>query len=175
MDFQKTLRDIKSLKIQGAEHIALSGVRALKTIVHKSKARTSKEFLHHLNKARKDLISIRPTEPFLRNCLSYIFSHSKEKELRAIEWIEKFAREYRKIWEKEIIDREFSEQRCPDCPLSESSILGHCQIHDRWLELLQQYANDEINSKKYVENTLKLLSQHKENLKIKLNVLKEIG
>ena len=97
----------------------------------------------------------------------------KEKELRAIEWIEKYAREYRKIWEKDIINKEFASQRCPDCPLTALNMLEHCKIHDQWLELLRQYVTDEINSKKYVKKTLNLLAQNKENLKIKLSMIKE--
>ena len=97
----------------------------------------------------------------------------EEKQLRAIEWIEKYAREYRERWVNEIIDNKFSSQRCSDCPLSEINILEHCQIHEHWLELLQQYAADEINAKIYVENTLKLLAQHKEDIKMKLSMLQE--
>lgn len=117
-------------------------------------------------------------QEFIQKQLNAIQAHiekfpSEEQELRAIEWIEKYAREYRKTWEKEMIDREFSDQRCPDCPLSEVVNFKHCQIHDQWLELLEQYVADEINSKKYVENALKLLVQHKENLKIKLSMFKK--
>jgi hypothetical protein len=97
----------------------------------------------------------------------------EEQGLRAIEWIEKYACKYRKRWMKEIIDKKFSSQRCPDCPLSEINILEHCQIHEQWRELFQQYAADEINSKIYIENTLKLLAQHKEDLKIKLSMLQK--
>ena len=96
-----------------------------------------------------------------------------EQELRAIEWIEEYARKYRKTWEKETIDKEFFNQRCPDCPLSETGGSQHCKIHDQWLELLEQYVAGEINSKKYVENSLKLLTQHKEDLKIKLNMFND--
>ena len=98
----------------------------------------------------------------------------EEKGLRAFEWIKKNAHEYRERWVKEVIDKKFSDQRCPDCPLSGSSNLDHCQIHEQWLKLLQQYAADEINVKIYVENALNLLTQHKEDLKIKLSMLGEM-
>lgn len=117
-------------------------------------------------------------QAFIQKQLKAIQAHikkfpSEEQELRAIEWIEKYARAYRKTWEKEMIDREFSDQRCPDCPLAKVDNLEHCQIHDQWLELLEQYVAGGINSRKYVENVLKLLVQHKENLKIKLSMLKK--
>jgi len=91
----------------------------------------------------------------------------EEQESRAIEWIEEHSREYRKAWEKEVVTKEFSEQRCPDCPLSENGSSRHCQIHDQWRELLRQYATDKISSSKYVKSALTLLAQHKEHLKIK--------
>ena len=117
-------------------------------------------------------------QEFIQKQLKAIQTHikkfpSEEQELRAIEWIEKYARAYRKTWEKEMVDREFSDQRCPDCPLSEADNFKHCQIHDQWLELLEQYVAGGINSRKYVENVLKLLVQHKENLKIKLSMLEK--
>ena len=117
---------------------------------------------------------------FIQNQLKAIQAYiekfpPEEKGLRAIEWIEKYAREYRERWVKEVIDKKFSSQRCQDCPLSEANLLEHCQIHEQWLELLQQYAADEINAKIYVENTLNLLTQHKEDLKMKLSTFEGRG
>lgn len=117
-------------------------------------------------------------QEFVQKQLKAIQTHiekfpPQEQELRAIEWIEKYAREYRKTWEREMVDREFSDQRCPDCPLSRVDNFKHCQIHDQWLELLEQYVAGEINTRKYVETALNLLVQHKESLKIKLNMLKK--
>ena len=117
-------------------------------------------------------------EEFVQKQLKAIHGHiekfpPEEQELRAIEWIEEYARRYRKTWEKETVDKEFLNQRCPDCPLSKTGGSGHCQIHDQWLELLEQYVAGGINSKEYVENTLKLLARHKEDLKIKLSVLRK--
>ena len=99
----------------------------------------------------------------------------EEKDLRAIEWIEKYACEYRERWEKEVIGKNFSSQRCSDCPLSDSNNLEHCQIHDQWLELLQNYSSNKINSKNYVKNTLKLLVQHKHELKMRSGMMREAG
>jgi hypothetical protein len=93
----------------------------------------------------------------------------EERQQRAIEWIEKNAAEYRKTWEKDIIDNAFSGERCPDCPLAETDNNEHCQVHDEWLKLLEQYAADRINSKQYVKDGLALLARHKDNLRIKVN------
>jgi len=96
----------------------------------------------------------------------------EEQEMRAIEWIEMYARKYRKTWEKESAAQEVSESRCEDCPLAKPEVLGHCDIHDQWLDLLQHYTAEDMTSKEYIENTLRLLGKHKEDLKVKLSQLK---
>lgn len=93
----------------------------------------------------------------------------EERESRTLEWIEENAAQYRKRWENDIIGREASCKRCPDCPLSDTGENEHCEIHNQWLELLEQYISGKINSKKYVQDGLKLLAGHKEDLRIKLS------
>ena len=61
----------------------------------------------------------------------------EERGLQAIKWIERYASEYRKNWNKEVISKEVSEHKCPDCPLQNGTDSGHCEIHDQWVELLQ--------------------------------------
>ncbi len=95
----------------------------------------------------------------------------EEQESRAIRWIEQYASEYRKAWNKKIVTNEASDHKCPDCPLQDDNTSGHCQIHDQWIELLQKYAADEIDSQEYVVNALSLLAVHKEDLRIKLSNL----
>jgi ribose 1,5-bisphosphate isomerase len=55
----RTVKDIKSIKIQGAHHIAIAAIKAW------MKAKDKK-------KTAKKLISARPTEPMLRNSLMYL-------------------------------------------------------------------------------------------------------
>jgi len=95
----------------------------------------------------------------------------EERGLQAIKWIEQYASEYRKAWNKEIITKEVSAHKCPDCPLQNQTTTGHCEIHDQWMELLQRYITDEIDSRQYVKNTLLLLATHREDLRIKLSAL----
>lgn len=64
MDFNKILKDIKSLKIQGAENVARAGIRALK-------------IKHDENSVNK-IISLRPTEPCLRNAINFVFRDVKK-------------------------------------------------------------------------------------------------
>ena len=115
---------------------------------------------------------------FIQNQLNEIQEHVKqflprEQESRALKWIEKYAEEYRKEWEEKIITDEFANQRCPDCPLNDSGKHTHCSIHDQWLELLNKHIAGDINSKEYVVNALKLLSENKEDLKVKRSMLSQ--
>ena len=64
MNFKQTARDIKALKIQGAQRIALAASLSLKS------CKTYSEFLI----AKKLLEKARPTEPNLRNALFYVDS-----------------------------------------------------------------------------------------------------
>ncbi len=117
---------------------------------------SNNEFLAHQLKTLQDYIGQYPEE---------------EKRLHAFEWIEKHAKKYRKSWEEEIITADCSEKKCPDCPLSDIDTSDHCFIHDQWLVLLKNYISDKISSKKYIEKTLDLLAEHKQDLKIKLSLL----
>lgn len=71
MDFvDRTVRDIRRLKIQGAFGVAIAGIRAWSSAKDKRKA------------ARK-LIASRPTEPMLRNSLKYLEKDPNTKTLIA--------------------------------------------------------------------------------------------
>ena len=80
----QVLKDIKSLKIQGAEAVSREAVKSLKPIIHKSKAKTAKDILSELRKAAKKLSETRPTEPFMRNSLKYVFAGLDAGDLRSL-------------------------------------------------------------------------------------------
>ena len=84
-----------------------------------------------------------------------------------MEWIAVHAQQYRRQWQKSAVAQALSKARCPDCPLTGGQRTSRCEIHDLWLKLLQQYIADEISSQEYVENTLSLLSQYKNRLKVR--------
>ncbi len=67
-DIDSVIKDIKSLKIQGSEAVALSSVEALKKAIKSDPGK--------LREYSGKLICTRPTEPFLRNCISYIQNNS---------------------------------------------------------------------------------------------------
>ncbi|MEM4244894.1 MAG: translation initiation factor eIF-2B [Candidatus Nanoarchaeia archaeon] len=64
MDFNQILKDIKSLKIQGAENVARAGIKALK--------------LRHDNSSISKIIAARPTEPCLRNAINFVLRDIKK-------------------------------------------------------------------------------------------------
>ncbi len=61
MNYLKTLKDIKSLKIQGATNVALTALKSLKGLDYKTYKKASSAFF-----------KIRATEPMLRNGLRYV-------------------------------------------------------------------------------------------------------
>jgi len=124
---------------------------------------------------RKQEIAFSDQE-FIQKQLKTIQKHiekypPEEQGSRALEWIAMRACNYRKMWEKESVTKEVSSHRCPDCPLSDPGTMGHCQIHDQWLGLLQQYVANDINSKTYIESSLEILAQNKEHLMIRRGIL----
>lgn len=90
---------------------------------------------------------------------------SEERNTRAVEWIERHAEQYREAWQRRHLPKRLLDLRCTDCPLADGGILHHCEIHDRWSDLLTRYTDEEITPKEYVESTLALLEAHKQRLK----------
>ena len=89
-----------------------------------------------------------------------------ERQARALEWIETYARRYRQQWQKQAAVGVLAQARCPDCPLDGGDRATPCAIHERWLELLRRYAATELSSQQYVEDALKLLGRYKDRLKV---------
>ena len=91
---------------------------------------------------------------------------TEQRNARAIEWIEKHAERYRQAWQKRAVYAQAVQTRCSDCPLAEGDLTAHCQIHHRWLDLLHRYMVGEVSSRRYVEDTLHLLTDYKTHLKV---------
>ena len=89
----------------------------------------------------------------------------EERNIRAREWIENYAETYRRNWQRKHLPRWLRELRCPDCPLADGRTIRHCKIHQQWSDLLVRYTSEDISSRQYVEQTLALLSDNKQQLK----------
>ncbi|MCD6109886.1 S-methyl-5-thioribose-1-phosphate isomerase [bacterium] len=72
MDYKEIIKKIKALEIQGAEAIAIAATQAFTLKLQK----TSK--YAEMKKSVKELENTRPTEPALRNSLSYCLQNYKE-------------------------------------------------------------------------------------------------
>lgn len=66
---EKTIKDIKALKIQGARNVAKAGIEALMHAVEDSKAKTVNGVKADVVRAAIQISGARPTEPMLRNYL----------------------------------------------------------------------------------------------------------
>ena len=73
MTFSKILDDIRSLKIQGAKAVALAGLDALSLVV-RGGGSDPEALKSKLCDAKQELFMARPTEPCLRNAVSYVLA-----------------------------------------------------------------------------------------------------
>ena len=98
MDIVKqTVKDIKSLKIQGASNVRKKAIEALLIFSNKTKAKTEKEFRHEFLDNTKALFNSRPTEPELRTALRIIKKSISQKEISISEMQKNWNKEY---WEQ---------------------------------------------------------------------------
>jgi len=79
MSLIKTIQDIKSLKIQGAENVSTKALESIKAQIKKTNARTNIELFMELERSKQLLINTRSTEPQLRNYLNAIQVITKKK------------------------------------------------------------------------------------------------
>ncbi len=74
----KIIRDIKSLKIQGARNVAKASLEALIIVTKNSKAKTNSDFIKEFADAADILSVSRPTEPMMRNLLRESLTFAEE-------------------------------------------------------------------------------------------------
>jgi ribose 1,5-bisphosphate isomerase len=88
MSFNKICNDIKSLKIQGAENVAKAAIKALK--------------IKHDTKSIKKLISLRPTEPLLRNSITFAKKNDFNNLNKILEHLKESQKKISRIGSKKI-------------------------------------------------------------------------
>ncbi len=81
MEFKSVVRDIKSMKVQGAERIARAAVESLKLAVKESKAKNVSGLVSDLHHAKKMLFLTRPTEPCMRNSVNYVLDNLQTDDM----------------------------------------------------------------------------------------------
>ncbi len=112
---------------------------------------TNEQFLKQQVESIKDYVSKYPEE---------------ERAEKALEWIEAYAEQYRTDWQESVVSKRLTNKRCPDCPLIDHGSSSHCDVHQRWVDLLNNYMAEVITSSTYVKGTLKLMTEHKDRLKV---------
>jgi len=91
----------------------------------------------------------------------------REQQQKVIlDWIQEHAEQYRKKWQSKAITQLLLHKRCSDCPLIDNGSSGNCSIHNKWIELLKEYLAGEVDSEEYVVESLRILDEHKQELKI---------
>jgi len=78
------IKDIKELRIQGAENVARAAVLVLKKYVQSSDALIKTRFLKELGKIKEELFKARPTEPCMRNAVNFVLSNLRGKDVKEL-------------------------------------------------------------------------------------------
>lgn len=104
----------------------------------------------------------------LRTIKQYLAQFPAEEQgTRAMEWIEQHAEAYRRSWQRRTVSSGTLTLRCKDCPLKRIGASEHCEIHEQWLYLLRQYIAGQATTAGYVEESLNLLRQYKDELALR--------
>ena len=80
MNISKCITNIKTLKVQGAENIALYTLDTLSRYVSTLKTKDDRQLLRNLLIVKNLLINSRPTEPCMRNAIHYVFLDITKRE-----------------------------------------------------------------------------------------------
>ena len=81
MKNSQIIEDIKDLKIQGAQSIALASLDYIFNFLGKNKFENSDDLIKKLDLVIGKLIETRPTEPCMKNTLRYVHDISYERDL----------------------------------------------------------------------------------------------
>lgn len=114
-EVQKILDDIRALRVQGARNVALAALKAVKIVAERS---SDADLVDSVKNIVLELARTRPTEPAMRDALTYVLRHlsSKEELLKAIDRYEDEIREA----ENKIAD--YGARRVPDGGV----VITHC-------------------------------------------------
>jgi len=126
---KENIRDIKSLKVQGARNVAKAAIQTLMLQATLSKAKNLNYFVRELIALKEALAYSRPTEPMMRNLLDDAaeFLTTKAKEVKTIDELRNALIKR----EKEVLDRldadakklyEFGARLIP----KDATVMTHC-------------------------------------------------
>lgn len=124
---EKTVRDIKLLKIQGARRVSVAALKAVRYEVGKIKAKNREIFLRKVFAMCKKISKARPTEPALRNAIAHFLIKLERSDEENVELLKKEARRIINYYLEGLKDihekvAEIAARRIPN----NSKILTHC-------------------------------------------------
>ncbi len=82
--YKQIIRDIKSLKIQGANNVALSALQAMDFAVKNTKIDDPNLLWKAIESTKKEIFGTRPTEPAMRNAINYVMYDVDKSSTTAI-------------------------------------------------------------------------------------------
>ncbi len=114
-EVQKIIEDIRALRVQGAKNVALAALKAVRIVAERS---SDEDLRENVRRVVVDLARTRPTEPAMRDALTYVLRHLSSKDA-LLESIDRYEDEVLDA-EKKIAD--YGARRVPDG----GTILTHC-------------------------------------------------
>lgn len=130
-NLDRTIADIKALRIQGARNVARSAMRAMAAQARNSKAKTATALMAELASSADALAASRPTEPMMRNSLSealrYFFSKIIKNKKMTVAELKKTVAQSAASFEQEFAHSQeaIAEFGAKELPKG-STVLTHC-------------------------------------------------
>jgi ribose 1,5-bisphosphate isomerase len=130
LNFRKVLRNIKSLKAQGASEVRKKAVEALLSEIHNFNSSSILHFKADLLLAVKELINARPTEPDLRTALRIVLHKAHSRKHETVQELKKGLLEELRFFEKSRNEglRKIAVYGARMIP-EDSIVLTHCHSH----------------------------------------------
>ncbi len=114
-EVQKIIDDIRALRVQGAKNVALAALKAVRIVAERS---SDDDLRENVRRVVVALAKTRPTEPAMRDALTYVLRHLSSKDA-LLEAIDRYEDEVLDA-EKKIAD--YGARRVPDG----GTIITHC-------------------------------------------------
>jgi len=118
---------IRKLEVQGARNVAIAAINATEALANQTKAKTKKELLKELLRARETLFASRETEPLMRNAIRLIINNVERSTERSVK---KLTETVTLVSQQFLRDLEASKDRIADIGArrirDNSVVLTHC-------------------------------------------------
>ncbi|MCX6767515.1 MAG: S-methyl-5-thioribose-1-phosphate isomerase [Candidatus Micrarchaeota archaeon] len=150
---EKAFRQVKALKIQGAEAVAREMVRALAEEMKAVEAGSREDFLRRMKKTAVVLTSARPTEPALRHAMRFMLFQARKNPSQDAGELKKAVAREAKAFEKTALENKakialFGSRLVPHG----ASVLVHCHS-STIVRVLKKAADDGKRIRVYCTET----------------------